>query len=263
MELCISIGGVKISEIQDFEKCQLNKNQKEQLIYELLKLMQFIDIMPLTSKTNINDLTAENEMFKRKIQSISFNWNLDKILLEYHSRFNAQTLIDLYLNPESNSVISSEKNVSIEFKVSSSDVIYIKSNGRIKDLYLDKFIEPVLGGGAKKKITTNKEIYNLKGILNAIQGKKGHLIIVNKSIALNLMKYDLAEESTFAIKAEYESKIEKEFHRIKVDRYFDINDYNERLNEIKHIFKSKENLLDILNNIKEMSRYKNKLAVTI
>jgi hypothetical protein len=255
----IKINDKSIKSVKDLNSLELSVKEKKELSKELKKLFLAIENEDSETKSKNSDLIKENEFLKAQIQKLNHNRGIDKVLLGFHEKNYSSAAADLLINPNPIEIHGTEKGVGLSFMVSIMNILVIKSDGRIKDIYLSEPIVPKEGGKERDKISTNAKDLNFENLLLSIQKKGHHLIRVNKSTALNIYQYSLSEENCFTLNISEPAGFDKKLSSIRTDSYFDSDLYHKRLMEIDRINKHHVDFTVNIKKIEEIKRYKNSL----
>lgn len=195
----------------------------------------------------LKEVKAENEALKGKIIELDSELKrerrkraVDSVLLEYHQRQFTIAAADLILNPDPIKVHGTFDNKGLDFWIKLADVVVVKSNERIKEIFLKTSIRPEQGGKNHKSIMINDNKINFEKVLQSIQGRSTHLLRVNKSMAVNLHHYDLADERTLTLNIEKRPVWLKDFSEVKTDKFFKLDVYHRRKYEIQEVYRYKK-----------------------
>jgi hypothetical protein len=254
----ITIKGKTIKTVDDFDALSLSKQENEIIFSELIKFMNHLDNLPEIKNHTTKILKPENEYLKRKIQGILFKMGMNEIELEFHRRNMAVVASDYLINPNPIEIHGTQKGRGVDFVVSLMNILVIKSGTKYKNIYLKEAINPKDGGPKVKLIEATDSFNNL---LYKIQKGGHHLMMINRSVAVNIYHYSLKEKGIFKL-INAPSDFDEEMICIPTDKTFDAYLYNKFLLEIDSL--SKRRLSDILINdekIAEIRRYQNSLLV--
>jgi hypothetical protein len=259
MKHLLKIKDISIERRDDVVKIDLSVNDWRDLLTRLLFLFEGAQY---PSSNDIQILRDENELLKAVIKKMRFNQGLDKVLLGYHESNIASAAADLLINPNPRKIHSSEGGRGIEFRLMLMNILAIHSFGRNKLIYLREAIRPEDGGPKKKKIVIGDLESNFQNVLKRIQGGGHHLIMANRSTAVNIYHYCLIEKGHFILSIASPKGIEVKLLRIRTDSRFDEALYHQRLMEIDRLSKYHHDFSVNLKKIEEISRYKEKKVVT-
>lgn len=105
---------------------------------------------------------------------------------------NIVGLYDIYLNPHPVPITSQVKGKSVQFKVKSTNVICIKSEGRHKCIYLKEPIKSIQGELLNtSKIFINHAEKKLETLCSDLDSLQFRLMVISRSEVVNVGFYDL------------------------------------------------------------------------
>ena len=188
----------------------------------------------------------------------------DKILLEYYTRLFSASSANLLLDPNpielacSGTKAGTTRNYIFQIK----DIIAIKSDKRLKSIYLKRPIRSKEGGEVSSKIYQNNNDEDWNALLFKIQRNSQFIFRVQKSHAINIFDYVLQADNSFELAEALRGKIEGGFHNIPTDSFFDKTAYYKRLVEIDYLYNVQLGFRLDYEKIREVSDYIKTLHVT-
>jgi hypothetical protein len=109
---------------------------------------------------------------------------------------NVTESYEMYLNPHPVKIIAQSKNKSVKFEINPVNIVCIKSDERIKYIYLKESIKSIDGELINSnKITINDSKSNLEALCKYFDSLQFRLLKVSKSDAVNVAYYDLNKSS--------------------------------------------------------------------
>lgn len=188
----------------------------------------------------------------------------DKILLEHYTRLFSASTANYLLDPNpfelscSGSKTGTTRNYILQIK----DIIAIKSEGRLKNIYLKEPIKSKEGDAPTKVLHYNNNNVGWDGLLYLIQKRGQFLFRVNKSYAINIFDYILEADNSFTLAKGFWPKINASFHHIPSDTNLNKDAYFKRLIEINFLYNTQLGFALDYEKLKEMSDYIKTLNVT-
>lgn len=216
------------------------------------------------SEKKIKELEDTITVLKNKL-SYEMRKNVgDKILLDYYARLFSASSANLLLdpNPIQLECSGSKAGTSCTYLVQVKNIVAIKSDGRLKHIFLTEPQSPIDGGEKKNVIYYNNNDADWNDLLTEIQKNGEFLFRVHKSYAINAYHYTLLPDNTFQINKKLEKKTDSIIHSIKTDSQFNREAYHKRLLEIKYLFDSQVGFALDYQKLQEISRYIESQVVT-
>ena len=198
------------------------------------------DLDKLTKK--LQAIQADNEVLRKR--NIELEDELrkeirksagDKILLDFHQNQFTAAAADLLTNPDPIKLHGTYKGKGLDFFVDLMSVVLVTSKGRVKELLTVKPVQPIQGGQFLSSILTNNSEGDFDKTLYAIQGKGKHLLRVNKSVAVNIHYYDLADKNELRLNLKKIPLAVSKFKTVKTDKFFNGDLFLQRKHEMETI----------------------------
>jgi hypothetical protein len=232
-------------------------NELELKIIELEKVNKELLILNSELETNVIGLTKKLSFEMRK--------NIgDKILFEYYQRlFNGATA-NYLLDPDPKPLQCSgvKTGSSSTYLVQLKNIVAIKSDGRLKTIYLTQPQSPIEGGEKKNIILFNNNDSNWDDLLFELQGSGQFLFRVHKSYAINIFHYTFSEDGIFRLNSKLKKNTNSLVHEVATDSNFNEMVYHKRLIEIKQLFDYQVGFALDYQKLQEISDYIKKHIVT-
>jgi hypothetical protein len=188
----------------------------------------------------------------------------DKILLaQYQKLFTGSTanwLLDP--NPKPLECSGVKAGSSSTYLVQLKNIVAIKSDGRLKTIYLTQPQSPIEGGEKKDIIFFNNNDFNWNDLLFELQGNGQFLFRVHKSYAINIFHFTFSEDGIFRLNSKHKMMTNFFDHEITTDSNFDKIVYHKRLIEIKQLFDYQVGFALDYQKLQEISDYIKKHIVT-
>lgn len=255
----IKIKGQVINSIDDLNLLSLAQKEKDLILAQLLKLLNCVSPLPENEGKKV-DLKTENEFLKRKFQGAFFNNGIDKVLLSFYEKNFSYAAGDILMNPDPVNVHCTQSGKGVDFIISVSNILAIQSDERGKNIYLKEEVQSKRGDNKRyTKISANASFDEL---LFEIQKRGTHLILANRSIAVNIHYYILDEKNILKLNEKAPKDFNQELKKIKIDKLFNAEAYHQRKWEIEFVKKNHQSSIDTREKIEEITRYKNSLLIT-
>lgn len=224
--------------------------EAEKKILELEKVNK--ELLMLNSELEANIILLTDKLAYEMRKNIG-----DKIWLEHlQGLFNGATanyLLDP--NPEKLETQGSKAGSSNTHLVQIKKIIAVKSEGRMKKIYLKEAQSPIQGGPKENPLIMNSEASNWQKALFSIQRNQQFLFRVHKSYAINIFHYTLGEDENFKLNDTLKSTTDPIIHLIPTDSEFEALSYHKRLLEIKQLFDYQIGLALDFEKLDEITRY--------
>jgi hypothetical protein len=256
----IKVNNSIVNNIEDVIKLALNEEDKMLVFEQLLKLFNCFDTLPDLEAYSIEKLKSENEYIKRKLQSTIFNNAIDKITIEFLSKNTESAIADLIINPNPVNIHCTYKNKGYDFPIALMNIVAIDSDARGKNIFLRRGITK--DGISFPKVSTNDSSLTFKNLLHKLQKNGIHLMLANRSTAINIFHYNLEIDGHFVLNIPTPKDFNKDLILVKTDIKFNKEIYYKRLFEIEYLNKSHQDLRVNQEKIDEITRYKNSLLIT-
>ena len=222
----------------------------EKKIFELEKANK--ELLMLNSELEANIIGLTDKLAYEMRKNIG-----DKILFEFYQRlFNGATanyLLDP--NPEKIETQGIKAGTSNTHLVQIKKIIAVKSEGRMKKIYLIEAQKPIQGGPAENPLIMNSDESNWQNTLFSIQRNQQFLFRIHKSYAINIFHYTLGEDKKFKLNEGLKSTTDSTIHSIHTDSEFEPLSYHNRLLEVKKLFDYQIGLALDFEKLEEISRY--------
>lgn len=181
----------------------------------------------------------------------------DKILLDYYTRLFSAGTANYLIDPDPINLACSgtKSGTSCNYLVKVKNIVAIKSDGRLKNIFLAEAQSPLEGGEKKNVIYYNNNDADWNDLLLEIQRGSQFLFRVHRSFAINVFHYTLDSDNTFKINKKLEKKTDSIIHVIKTDSQFNSEAYHKRLLEVKYLFDSQAGFALDYQKLQEISRY--------
>lgn len=211
-----------------------------------------------------NNLSALNAELEEGILRLSEQLKIemrknigDKILLEYYQRLFNASAANYLIDPDPINLPCSgiKSGTSRNYLVKVKNIVAIKSEGRLKHIFLTEAQSPTEGGEKKNVIYYNNNDADWNYLLLEIQRGSQFLFRVHRSFAINIFHYTLDSDNTFKINKKLEKRTDTIIHVIKTESQFDSKAYYKRLLEIKYLFDSQAGFALDYQKLQEISRY--------
>lgn len=225
-------------------------NELEKKIFELEKVNK--ELLMLNSELEVNIVALTDKLAYEMRKNIG-----DKIWLDHLQRlFNGTTanyLLDP--NPEKLETQGSKAGMSNTHLVQIKKIIAVKSEGRMKKIFLKEAQSPIQGGPAENPLIMNSEESNWQKALFSIQRNQQFLFRVHKSYAINIFHYTFGEDKKFKLNEALKATTDQSIHTIPTDSEFEPLSYHKRLLEVKQLFDYQIGLALDFEKLEEISRY--------
>ena len=229
----------------------------EKKIFELEKANK--ELLILNSELEANIIGLTDKLAYEMRNNIG-----EKILLEYYQGlFNgaaANYLLDP--NPEKLETQGSKTGTSTTHLIQIKNIIAVKSDGRMKKIYLVEAQKPIQGGLAENPLIMNSDESNWQNTLFSIQRNQQFLFRINRSSAINIFHYTLCEDKKFKLNEALKATTDPIIHLIPIDSTFEPLSYQKRLLEVKQLFDCQIGLALNFEKLDEISRYIKSCVVT-
>lgn len=194
-------------------------------------------------------MRLENELLRLKVKEL-------KAHLALHIENYISAAADLLINPNPVRIHSPIGNKQRNYMVSLQNIISIQSASRGKYIYLREPVIPEEGGEKTLRILVDEDKMNFTNLLFSIQGNGHHLMLANRSVAMNIYHYILSSKDHFSLNISPPEGFDEKLLSIKTDSKFDKNLYHMRLMEIDRLNKHHKDFTVNLRKIEEISRSK-------
>lgn len=253
------IRGKSINTVDELNCLSLTQKEKDLILGQLFKILNCVDPLPERQGRKV-DLKTENEFLKRKFQGAIFNNGIDKVLLSFYEKNFSYAAGDILMNPDPVNIHCTQSGKGVDFIISVSNILAIQSDERGKNIYLKEEVQSKRGDNKRyTKISANASFDEL---LFEIQKKGTHLILANRSIAVNIHYYSLDGKNILKLNEKVPKDFNQELIKIKTDKLFNAEAYHQRKWEIEYVKKNHQSNSDTREKIEEITRYKNSLLVT-
>ena len=209
-----------------------------------------------------NSQKNNHKILLQEVSKLKFARGLDHALLSLHQNNYSAAVIDYLIHPDPIEIDCTYNGIGQTFKVGVSDILVIKSRGRIKSIYLKKKIRALEGGDERSLIMVNKNGLDFEELLHKIQGNGNHILRIALSYAVNIFEYELSSSNTFKLISSPPEKFDPKLKEIKIDKLFDVRLYHKRLMEIDRLSHHLKDFEINLKKIDEINRYKNNEGIT-
>lgn len=226
-----------------------------------LALMQ----IELEKERDLNAKLRETILAQQsEIQRLKRVGAVDKILNEWHSRNFTSAVADFIIDPNPFEIAASgvKAGSSVTYFITVGNILAIKSEERLKCIYLKKHVKPSSGGIEQRKIYINKNDSNWEKLLFQIQKRGHHLMRASRSFAINIYDYTYTQEGHLILNDEFLKTPEETLHKIKTDAVFDVKLYHERLFEIDRLARTQQEFRLSFEKVQEIERYIKLMNVT-
>jgi len=199
-------------------------------------------------------LRIDNELLKNEVKGLRFQLGINKSFLSLHEENFASAAADLLINPNPIRIHSPIGGKQRNYMVSLQNIIVIKSASRGKYIYLREPVIPETGGEETLCILVDEDKMNFNNLLIAIQKRGNHLMLANRSVAINIYHYVLGLKNHFTLCIDAPEGFDENLLKIKTDSKFDVKLYHNRLMEIDRLRKHHKDFTVNIKKIEEISR---------
>jgi 8-oxo-dGTP diphosphatase len=232
--------------------------------HDLFEFVSYRDISKYTMApadlplVKLMQLQIENETLKHEVKGLRFQLGIHKSALQLHEENFTSAAADLLINPNPIRIHSPIGGKQRNYLVTLQNIIAIKSVSRGKYFYLKEPVEPEEGGAKTYCILVDEDKMNFNNLLFTIQKRGHHLMLANRSVAINIYHYVFSVKGHFTLCLNAPKDFDENLLDVKTDSKFDVKLYHNRLMEIDRLNKHHKDFTVNVKKIKEISRSMNR-----
>jgi hypothetical protein len=211
----------------------------------------------MTDSDKIKELEQTIVELKAKLAEALLKVGGDKVLLDHYVRLFTATAANYLMDPDPIELkcSGSKMGTSFTYMVKIKSIVAIKSEGRLKKIYLSEPHKPLESGPKSDVIYYNNNASDWDALLFKLQRIHQFLFRVHKSNAINIYHYTLNDENIFQINDLVKDSANELIHSIPTDSQFDVTTYTFRLLELKQLNDKQIGFALDIQKLKEISRY--------